>query len=331
MKIINMKHKYLHAFILYFSAIGIIFSQVGSREDFLSFDIGDQYIYKGEACCYSDCSVLNFENAVEKEGHSYLRMHTRLEYMASKGMPLIVEEYDYYISQNGSKVYGYSEVGPIEMYDYSLNVGDTMHFDSVIMEHQEMHEEMFFVVDSTTTIVLESQPRKANYGQLFYKQMNSERRDSMAFATLEGLGFLHVQNQPLYDLTPLEQTLLGKFKLLNIEGYPNAVRFRFQNELVDFTHWDQVKGCELILDHNMIDSAPVINIAQNPVIGDRLILTGINETSKYIIYDSKGANISSGFVGNEGIDVSVLSSGIYILKIIEGSQLVSLKFVKLQN
>lgn len=328
MKPIKLKRTCLYTIVFFFSGLDIVFSQVGSSEGFLSFDIGDQYIYKGEACCYSDCSVLTFENEVEKDSHTYLRMHTRLEYMALQGMPLSVEEYDFYISQKGPKVYGYSDVGPIEMYDYSLNVGDTMRFDTVIMHLQEMQEEMIFVVDSSTTIILESLPRKANYGKLFYQQANSGRRDSMAFATLEGLGFLHVQNQPLNDLTPLEQTLLGKFRLLNIEGYPNAVRFSFQNEVVDFTHWGQIRGCELILNQKKIDQMPVINIVQNPVIGDRLFLNGISYSQKYIIYDARGASFLSGNVNSQGIDVSLLSPGIYILQIIENSQLISLRFIK---
>ena len=320
--------KLIHVCLILNICISYTFSQQDSTKEFLSFEVGNQYIYIGEFGGYSSCSVRTFTDEVTIGDYNYLKMHTYIEHRQLMIMPISTVEYDNYVLQIGSKVYGLLDNRPVEMYDYDLNVGDTMRFDSMVMKYQDMEKEMIFIVDSIGTLTLESVPRRVNYGNIFFVRAGSEDRYSLPFATIEGIGFHYYTNLMESGIFYIDQTLLGKFRLGNVEGSYLAIRLNFQNEIADVYDLGSPRGCEIILDQEEVDIKPSLIVAQNPVIGDRLFLRGLENEIKYAIYDIGGKSEMTGKINENGIGVEGLVSGVYFIQILDGRQLVSLKFVK---
>ncbi len=84
--------------------------------------------------------------------------------------------------------------------------------------------------------------------------------------------------------------------------------------------------CLLICSYSFAQTSAV-KLAPNPC-STTLFFIGANNLDPYIILNTNGKTLQAGVIVNNGIKVSNLQNGLYIIKLITKNKVHTLKFIK---
>lgn len=123
--------------------------------------------------------------------------------------------------------------------------------------------------------------------------------------------------------------------IMGIPVISNLVYRNSDKKLLIGTHGNGMYEADLnnaALSTNSFNESPVeLAVYPNPVIYKLNFASNdvaLNDATKYTIYDIRGREIMSGNLNRKSIDVSSLSSGNYVVKLLEGNKNYSKKFIK---
>jgi hypothetical protein len=200
---------------------------------------------------------------------------------------------------------------PILLYDFTLQVGDTMFYNYAMIDNTLIQREHYKVVTDTGTIMLDNGEIRRTW------TLSSEFVQDDIW--VEGIGSI---------------TGIGLFNPLIADYVLNGFQYRFEyfcyNDIPIYDPNDcLICSCDINLDINN-EKIETFSIFPNPTNGILHIESSINESQSCYIYNSFGQMVLNFQLEKETnqVDVSSFSSGIYFLQGISNEKRYSMKFVK---
>lgn len=200
---------------------------------------------------------------------------------------------------------------PILLYDFTLQVGDTMFYSYAMLNNTLYQQNHYKVVTDTGTIVLDNGEIRKTW------TLSSEFVQDDIW--VEGIGSI---------------TGIGLFNPLIADYVLNGFQYRFEyfcnNDIPIYDPNDcSFCSCDIDLEVKNQDFDNV-SISPNPTNGILSIKSSTFEPSQYNIYNSLGQQVINFYLDNETnqLDVSSLPSGIYFLQVISKEKRYTMKFVK---
>jgi hypothetical protein len=270
---------------------------------------------------YSDNSIwyFNKQEQVSFQAHGYtkytIEKDTLINSISSRMVIVNGETYNgnilntdtVFVYENNNKVYYWNNTEFKLMYDFNLNVGDTINI------------EIINNCDSVSPIIIDS----VNIVNIDGIDLRKQFISFTGYSSGDSI----ISNYEILEFVGYEQNFIFAPSCIYSEAFVYTGLRCFSNENFNYKslwwqeHYDSIACDELINETyiNEIDKSGIINIFPNPA-KDNLQITINNTKSNKItvfVYDIFGQEVSSTllFDNKATIDVSHLQSGVYFIKI----------------